>query len=178
MQGLHFGNTTITLVLTAPPYLVGAVVSFLVAYSSDRNNERGYHIAAPMFVAMLGFIISVATLNAPARYFASFLFCSGCFAANSMVYSWGASVLNQTPEKRACAAALINLLAQLGNIWSPYFFPSKDGPRYVMAMLLMMGFCVLSIVFALSLKVILKRDNKKLLEEGERTGQNVTLYTT
>lgn len=177
MTGFNLGTRTLTLALTAPPYLVGAVVSFLVAYSSDRFNERGYHIAAPMLVAVVGFVISVATLNVPARYLASFLFCSGCFAANSMVYSWAASVLNQTPEKRACATAIINLLSQLGNIWSPYFFPSTDGPRYTMAMLLMMAFSVLSIVCAVLLKFVLKRDNAKLVAEGERSGQTVTLYT-
>lgn len=177
VEAFGFGSRTVTLALTAPPYLVGAAVSFLVAYSSDRENERGYHISVPMFVAVIGFAISVATLNVPARYFAAFLYCSGAFAANSMVYSWAASVLNQTPEKRACATAIVNLLSQLGNIWSPYFFPSSDSPRYIMAMLLMMGFSILSIVCALVLKIVLKRANVKLLEEGERTGRSVTLYT-
>jgi hypothetical protein len=177
MQGFRLGSRTLTLALTAPPYLFGAAASFAVAYSSDRFSERGYHITAPMCVAVVGFIISVATLNVPARYFASFLYCAGCFAANSMVYSWAASVLNETPEKRACATAIVNLLSQLGNIWSPYFFPSSDGPRYIMAMLLMMGFSVLSIACALSMKIILKKANVKLLKQVERTGQKVTLHS-
>lgn len=177
LKGFNIGDNTITLVLTAPPYLVGAVISFLVAYSSDRFGERGFHISVPMLIAAIGFAISAATLNVPARYFASFLYASGAFAANSMVYSWGASVLNQTPEKRACAAAIINLSAQFGNIWSPYFFPSTDGPRYVMAMLLMLGFSILSIVCALCMKMILARANKTLLAEAERSGQQVTLYS-
>jgi MFS family permease len=177
LKGFNIGDDTVTLVLTAPPYLVGAAVSFLVAYSSDRLNERAYHISGPMFAAAIGFIISVATLNVPARYFASFLYASGAFAANAMVYSWGASVLNQTPEKRACTTAIINLFAQFGNIWSPYFFPTSDGPRYVMAMVLMFAFSILSIICSLSMKLILSKANKKLLAEAERTGQRVTLYT-
>jgi hypothetical protein len=130
-----------------------------------------------MVVAIAGFAISAATLNRPARYFASFLYCAGAFAANATVYSWAASSLNQTPEKRACATAIVNLLSQFGNIWSPYFFPSTDGPRYVMAMLLMMGFSALSIVASLLMKVLLKKENKKLLAEAEGTGQDVKLYT-
>ncbi|KAL2202423.1 MFS general substrate transporter [Sarocladium strictum] len=144
VRSMNLGNRTITLVLTAPPYLFGAIISFAVAYSSDRFNERGYHISVPMLVAIVGFAISVATLNNPARYFASFLYCAGAFAANAAVYSWAASSLNQTPEKRACATAIVNLLSQFGNIWSPYFFPASDGPRYVMAMLLMMAFSALT----------------------------------
>lgn len=81
VKGFNLGSNIVTLLLTAPPYFVSAVISFFVAFSSDRNDERGYHIAVPMGVAMLGFVISVATLNIPARYAASFLYISKCFAA-------------------------------------------------------------------------------------------------
>ncbi len=177
VKGFHLGSTTITLLCTAPPYLVGAAVSFLVAYSSDRHKERGFHISVPMAVAMVGFIISVSTLSVPARYFAAFLYTSGCFSANAMVYTWAASTLNQTPEKRACATAMVNLLSQLGNIWSPYFFPAGDGPRYTMAMLLMLGFSVISICCCMAMKISLKRDNERLKREGEESGLAVVLFT-
>ncbi|KAF0317035.1 major facilitator superfamily transporter [Colletotrichum asianum] len=177
VSSMHLGTRTITLVLTAPLYLFGAAISFIVARSSDHFNERGYHISLPMFVAIVGFIISTATLNVPARYFASFLYCSCAFAANAAVYSWAASSLNQTPEKRACATAIVNLLSQLGNICSPYFFPSSDGPRYIMAMLLMMVFSALSVVSSLVMKYLLKKANRKILAQAERTGQQPKLYT-
>ncbi|KAL4948573.1 hypothetical protein BDW69DRAFT_176212 [Aspergillus filifer] len=128
-RGFNLGSNTLTLVLTAPPYLFAAVVSLAVPYSSDRNTERGYHISAPMCVAITGFIISTATPSVPARYVPSFLYASGAFAANAMVYFWAASVLNQTPEKRAAGTAIINLLSQCRNIWSPYFFRERDEPR-------------------------------------------------
>jgi hypothetical protein len=70
------------------------------------------------------------------------------------------------------------LLSQLGNIWSPYFFPSDDGPRYVMAMLLMTGFSAVSIIASLLMKFLLKKDNKKLLIQAEIDGRRVQLYTT
>lgn len=70
-----------------------------------------------MTVAIVGFVISVATLNVPARYFASFLYIAGCFTGNSLVFAWGASTTSKTPEKRACATAIINVLGQAGNIW-------------------------------------------------------------
>lgn len=166
VKGYKLGNNTITLVLTAPPYLVAAVSAFLTAYSSDRKKERGYHISVPQAVACVGFIISVATLNNAARYVAAFLYICGCFSSNAMVFSWASATLNQTPEKRAAATALINVLSQLGNIYSPYFFPASDGPRYLKAMLLLMSFSALSIVTCAVMKVMLKRANKKLREEG------------
>lgn len=166
VKGFKLGNNTKTLILTAPPYLVATVVAFFVAMSSDRKKERGLHIALPMLVSCTGFIISVATLNKAARYTAAFLYISGCFSSNALVFSWASNSLSQSAEKRACATAIINLLSQLGNIWSPYFFPASDSPRYVMAMLLMMASTIVSMISAGTMKFMLSRANKKLREEG------------
>lgn len=173
VKGYNLGNNTLTLVLTSPPYLLAAVTAFLTAYSSDRRRERGYHICIPQAVACVGFIISAATLNNAARYVAAFLYICGCFSSNAMVFSWASATLNQTPEKRAAATAIINVISQFGNIYSPFFFPATDGPRYLKAMMLMMSFSFLSIVTCAVMKVLLKRANKKLREEG---GDSVNLF--
>lgn len=177
VRGFNLGSNTITLVCTAPPYLVGALITFAMAYNSDRLNERGWHIIISMSVAIAGFIISVATLNVPARYFASFLYIAGCFTGNSLVFAWGASTTSQTPEKRACATAIINVLGQAGNIWSPYFFAAGEEPRYVKAMLLMIAFSVLSIACCGVMKVVLVRANKRIKMTFEGTGRTPQLYT-
>ena len=96
VQGFGLGSRTITLVCTAPAYLVGAAVSFGVAWHSDRKGERGLHVAIPMCVAVVGFVISIAVLNVPARYVASFLYVSGCFSASAVLYS---SVANRAVAK-------------------------------------------------------------------------------
>jgi hypothetical protein len=176
MAGFKLGSRTTTLLLSAPPYLVGALVAFGVAYSSGYHGERGWHIAAPMAAAAVGFIISASILNIPIRYAASFLYVSSVLAAMSVVYSWAATTLNQTPEKRACAVAIVNMIGQLGSVWSPFFFPGSHSPRYVMAMLLMFGFSVLSMACAMTMKGILKRANKLMRQNAEQTGERVTCF--
>lgn len=176
VKGFGLGSRTITLVCTAPPYLVGTLVSFAIAFSSDRNKERGFHISIPLCVTVAGFIITVATLNVPARYFASFLYIGGCFGSNAIVYTWAASTLNATPAKRACATAIVNIMSQMGNIYSPYFFRPQDAPRYILAMLLMMSFAVISIITCMVMKVSLSRANAKLRKEEEETGVKRTLF--
>lgn len=114
VKGMHLGNTTITLVLTSPPYILAAAVAFGVALSSDQKKERGWHIALPMLFSFTGFLISVVTLNKAARYTAAFLYICGCFSSNALVFSWASNTLSQSAEKRACATAIINLLSQLG----------------------------------------------------------------
>lgn len=176
VKGFNLGSQTITLVCTAPPYLIGTIISFGIAFSSDRYKERGFHISIPLCFAAVGFIVTVATLNVPARYFASFLYIGGCFGSNAIVYTWAASTLNQTPAKRACATAIVNIMSQMGNIYSPYFFRPQDTPRYLPAMLLMMAFSILSIFTCLIMKTGLRRANRELLKQEQDTGVKATLY--
>ncbi|KAI0486364.1 MFS general substrate transporter [Xylaria cf. heliscus] len=173
VKGLHLGNTTTTLLLTAPPYILTAIAALATAYLSDKRGERGFHISVPQLVACIGFVISAATLNGAARYAAAFLYASGCMSSNALVVTWASGSLNQSPEKRAAAISIINVISQIGNIYSPYFFPAKDGPRYLMAFLLMMSFSLLSAFTCLVMKFRLKKVNERILASGN----NVRLFT-
>jgi hypothetical protein len=177
VQGFNMGTRTITLLLTAPPYFFGAFVSLFVCYNSDRLKERGYHIIGGVGVAVIGFIISAASLATPARYTAAFLYIGGLFSVNPLVYAWALTTLSQTPEKRAFSAAVVNVFGHFGNIMSPYFFPSTDAPRYLMAMLLMMAMAVLTVAMASSVKFFLIRENKKLKVDSESRGVVYNPYT-
>ncbi|TLD28587.1 hypothetical protein PspLS_04056 [Pyricularia sp. CBS 133598] len=166
VKGFKLGGQTETLLLTAPPYLVSAFVVLYVGISSDRKNERGQHIAVPQIVACVGFIITAATQNGPARYAAAFLYISGSFASLAPLYSWASSTLGQTPQERACAVAIVNLLGQLGNIASPYFFPPGDAPRFLMANMLMMMCSAIVVVASVVMKAMLKRANAELIRNN------------
>jgi MFS family permease len=178
LQGFKLGSRTMTLVLTAPPYLVATVIALGIALSSDRRKERGMHIAIPIVFAVIGFIITVATLDKGARYFASFLYVGGLFGSNSIIYAWASSSLNQTPAKRACATAIVNIMSQIGNIYAPYFFRPQDAPRYILAVILMTVFSGISIITVLFMKFDLRKENKKLVAEEEESGVRANLYTT
>lgn len=45
VRGFNLGSRTITLVYNAPPYLLGAFISYFLAWHSDRKAERGWHIS-------------------------------------------------------------------------------------------------------------------------------------
>lgn len=177
VEGFNLGTRTITLACTAPPYILAALVSYIVAWSSDRRKERGFHIITLVLIAIVGFIISLATLKVPARYFASFLYVCGVFGGNPVVFSWAASTLSATPQKKACAMAIINLCGQMGNIWSPYFFHEKDAPRYASAMVLLLVFSALQTALCCTMKWVLSRENKRLVRWGETNGLEPNMYT-
>jgi MFS family permease len=61
-------STTITLVLTCPPYLIAGILSIYWSWQSGRFNERSWHITLAKTLAIFGFVLGMATLNIGARY--------------------------------------------------------------------------------------------------------------
>lgn len=178
VNGFELGSRITSLLLTAPPYILGTAVSFFVAWNSDRKKERGFHIIINLSCSITGFIITVATANTAARYTAAFLYTSGSFSANALVYTWAVSSLGQTPEKRAAGGAIVNICGHIGNVISPYFFPDRDAPRYTMAMILQIVFAALALSMAAIAKFYLRKQNTKLQEAADLIGKTYNPFTT
>lgn len=171
-------STTITLVLTAPPYIFAAVGSYVNAWHSDRSKERGWHYAIPVVVASCGFVICLATSNASARYGASFIYVGGMYIANPMIMGMVSGAMGRSPEKRAISIAICNVLSQIGNFVAPYFFLTSEEPQYRTAFACMMALGFLSGSCALLLKWKLKRSNRRMLREANQNGTMYQPYVT
>ncbi|TLD34540.1 mfs transporter [Venturia nashicola] len=159
-------STTSTLVLTCPPYLVAGVASIVVSWSSGRFNERTWHITVSKAVAILGFALSVATLNTATRYVGIVLFVGATYGVNNIILGWTASTLGQTNEKKAVAIALANTLGNLASVYTPYLWPDSDAPRFLTAMMASIAFSLGVVICAWIMRIALKRTNKKLQEQG------------
>ncbi|KAE8149177.1 major facilitator superfamily domain-containing protein [Aspergillus avenaceus] len=162
-------STTITLVLTCPPYLIAGIVSVLWSWSSGRLNERTWHITVAKAVAIFGFILGCATLNTGARYFAMVVFAIGTYAVNSIVLGWVSSTCGQTKEKKASSLAIVNTIANASFVWTPYLWPSSDEPRYTMAMSSSAAFSLACAASAWVMKIWLIRANRKIRQTGDES---------
>lgn len=160
-------NSTITLVLTCPPYLVSGFFGYVAAMSSGKYNERTWHITVCMGIAIVGFVISCVTMNTPARYVACFLFASGAYAINSMVLGWVSATLGSTQEKKAVSLSIVNVVANASYIYTAYLYPKSDGPRYLTAMASNAAFAFACIAGTWALRFWLVQTNKKLDRAGD-----------
>ncbi|KAG1817158.1 MFS general substrate transporter [Suillus subaureus] len=122
-------NSTITLLLCAPPWILGTATSFLVARHSDATGDRFWHTAGPLFVAILGFMIAFSTMNTAVRYLSLF-FMAQAPVAHIVSLTWVMNTFSRSQSKRAAAIALVNAMSSLGYIGSSYFWPSRWGPSY------------------------------------------------
>ncbi|KAK0662347.1 putative transporter C11D3.18C [Lasiodiplodia hormozganensis] len=162
-------NTTITLVLTCPPYVIAGAISIAVSWSSGRFNERTWHITISKLVAIFGFVLGAATMNMGARYFAMVVFATGTYGVNSIVLGWVGSTCGQSPEKKAVALSIVNTVANISFIWTPYLWYDEDAPRYAVAMGSSAGFSMLCFICAWVMRFVLKRKNKKMRQSQDET---------
>jgi len=122
-------NRTVTLLLCAPPWIFATVVAFAVTRHSDKSGERFWHIAVPLAIGILGFVIAAATMNTAARYISLFLMAQS-YAAFITFLAWVSNSISRPPSKRAVALAAINAFSQLGNIAGSYVWPKSWGLTY------------------------------------------------
>ncbi|CAM1501331.1 Fc.00g104930.m01.CDS01 [Cosmosporella sp. VM-42] len=158
-----------TLVLTCPPFVLAAIVGPIYGMSSGRFNERTWHITGGMGLAMIGFVIAASTLNTAARYIACFCFSVGVYAVNSCILGWVSATLGQTMQKKAISLSFVNMMANASYVYTPYLYPSSDGPRYVMAMGTEAGFAVGTIICAWVLRLWLMAENCKMRRSSSET---------
>lgn len=160
-------NRTITLVLTAPPYLLAIVVMTFNGWHSDKTRERSFHIIVPFIFTMIANIIAVSTLNTGARYFAMCLMPASFYSASTIGYSWVGVNITGPAIKRAIVFALVNAFGSTTSIWTPYLYFAP--PRYAPSFGVMVGASVCLIITTLFTRMYLKRQNAKL-DRGEDTG--------
>ncbi|CAN8101328.1 unnamed protein product [Discula destructiva] len=164
-------DTTTTLALTCPPYILASLVAVGTGLSSGNFNERTWHITAVKLTAITGFIMGCATMNTAARLVSAFLFVGWTYPVQSLHLGWVGITCGQTKEKRAASLAIVNTCATISLIWAPYLWPDSAAPRYVLPLAASAAMCVIGIALAWTMKLLLIAENKRI----RRQDSNATL---
>lgn len=167
-------SSTISLLLTAPPYVLCVCTALFNAWHADRTGERYLHIVLPLVVTMAAFILAATTTSLAPRYVAMMLMVPGIYTAFVIVLAWISNTLPRPPAKRATALAACNAVSNLSSIYASYMYPASAGPRYEVAMSVNCATAALSIIMATLLRWILVRENKRL-DAGEIAGGTLTV---
>ncbi|KAH8106014.1 MFS general substrate transporter [Cristinia sonorae] len=163
-------NSTVTLLLCAPPWVFATIIAFICCRHSDKTGDRFWHIAIPLFFGIVGFVIAISTMNTAARYIALFLMAQS-YAGFIIFLTWISNSIPRPPSKRAVALALINAFSQLGNIAGSYVWPKNWGPSYRHSYAITIATNGLCIVMCYVFKKHLESLNKKSEESEEADGK-------
>lgn len=91
--------------MTVPVYAVAFFSILFFCFFSHRINARGPAIALAGVIAIIGYIVILATHTAGARYAGVFVAVIGIYSANALLLSWPSE--NVSPQtKRATSTGM------------------------------------------------------------------------
>lgn len=184
-------NSVITLLLTAPPYVLAVLVTYANALHADKTGERYLHIVLPLCVSVAAFILAVTTTSLAPRYVAMMLMVStlpqdfhllirrsasswrpstrliavqvpSVYSGYVVALAWISNTMPRPPAKRAAGLAFINAVSNTSSIYASYMYPDSAAPSYTIAFTVNTITSFIAICAATVLRVMLVKLNKKL----------------
>ncbi|KAL4932155.1 major facilitator superfamily domain-containing protein [Aspergillus undulatus] len=159
VNSLGFGET-ISLLLTAPPYILAGGVYYGIMYYSDAKNTVYPLILVCVAITVIMYIIPMATLNVGARYFAMMILPFASVGPQLLLYKTINLHLARPVSKRAAASALVNAIGGTSNIWASYLYYAP--PQFYAAFGTLMGCGLLLAVTVTVYRWLVGRENRRL----------------
>jgi hypothetical protein len=161
--GLMGFDTLKTNLYAVAPNLVGAVVLFCIAKSSDRFRERSGHMMLALGITFVGWVILVSlnpAKNIAVSYFACFLLCGGAMTPTVIFHSWHTSN-TPTENGRIYVLSFMTGAANAGGIIASLVFRQQDAPRYIPFLATAAAFEAAGIVLIMGLRTWMVWDNRR-----------------
>src|SRR4029077_16159872 len=109
VQGVAHGASYVVIgLLTALPALFTVAVMPLWGASSDRRNERAWHLRIAMLLAAIGWIVVISSHQPALRYLGLVMVSVGSFCGLLTFWTFPASSAILSSEARPAGIALIN----------------------------------------------------------------------
>ncbi|KDQ55121.1 hypothetical protein JAAARDRAFT_71439 [Jaapia argillacea MUCL 33604] len=157
-------NTTVTLLMAAPPWIFAAIVCTVNSWNADRTGERFFHINGWWWLVIVGYIIGLSTMSIGGRYVGLFLMTSG-YAGFALTLVWVSNAIPRPPAKRAVAIGLVNGFGNIGNLIGSYVWKASWGPEYHQSMIISIAGLAFASFLAFIVRMMLIRDNKRMAAE-------------
>ncbi|KAK1148798.1 hypothetical protein N8T08_008683 [Aspergillus melleus] len=159
VASLNFSET-ISLLLTAPPYILAGAVYYVLMFYSDRKNTVYPIIILCVAISIVMYIIPMTTLNVGARYFSMVILPFASVGPQLLLYKTINLHLARPVAKRAAASALVNAIGGTSNIWASYLYYAP--PQFFAAFGTLMGSAVLLAITMTVYRSLVRRENKRL----------------
>ncbi|CAI4214547.1 unnamed protein product [Parascedosporium putredinis] len=168
----EFGFDRLTSQLyTIIPYSCAFIALLFVSYASDRIRMRAVPLLGLTALAIVGFIIMLATPNATAGIVGACLISTAVYPAIVLFAAWMPSN-NAGYTKRATATWISQITIQTFSIMASQIYDKP--PRFFTGHGTLLGLFVLTFVFILVIVLLMKLDNRKKEEAArqfEATGR-------
>ncbi|KZT23586.1 MFS general substrate transporter [Neolentinus lepideus HHB14362 ss-1] len=154
-------NTTITLLLAAPPWIWATIACCITAWSADKTGERFIHVSGWWWGVIIGYIIGLSTMSVGGRYVSLFLMASG-YTGFALTLVWVSNAIPRPPAKRSIAMGIVNGFGNIGNLIGSFVWKANWSPEYHQSMIIGIATLTVSSSLAFVIRCILIRDNLSL----------------
>ncbi|KIK86937.1 hypothetical protein PAXRUDRAFT_152509 [Paxillus rubicundulus Ve08.2h10] len=124
-------STSISQLLTVPPYALATFTVLVFAYFSDKIKLRSPFIFAAQLITLAGYIINISEVPPGVKYFGTYLCVVGSYAGVPGATSWLANNL-RGKYKRSIGMAVQISVGNFGGVIGSNIFRIHDGPRYLL----------------------------------------------
>ncbi|KAK7756290.1 hypothetical protein SLS62_001516 [Diatrype stigma] len=145
---------------TVPPYVVGAFFELLFPLLSWRFDRRQIFLVLTAPLVMAGYAVFLATTDPHARYGATFLNASSCFAAGALTNAQAAAqVVSDT--SRAVSLSTNMMFANVGGLIATWSYLPSDAPDYPIGNGINLAASSLILLVSAGTLAWMHRDNQK-----------------
>ncbi|POY70887.1 hypothetical protein BMF94_6064 [Rhodotorula taiwanensis] len=157
-------STKMSLMLSAPPYVFGAVYTAVSAHFSDRYRQRALFIGGASLMCMIGLFLMAFVGPIAPRYLGAFFTIAGCQCNVPAIIAYqNNNILSHS--KRSVGSALTIGLGGVGGIFASLVYREADYPKYLPGLGATIG-CQATILIILALLSFHFRRCNKRADEG------------
>lgn len=158
-------SSTITQLLTVPPYVLAFIATVITAFVSDRYRCRGWTAFAAGIACLIGAVIVLRGRGFGVRYTGICFLVTGAFSNAPSLLTW---LPNNTAgyTRRATAVAVMAMMINLGGVISTWMYPTSSAPYFEQGAIFNITLTVVMEVLIVMLIFWLKYQNKRKVENA------------
>ncbi|KAK1466273.1 major facilitator superfamily transporter [Colletotrichum cuscutae] len=158
-------NTGKAQILTAPPYVFAAIITYTTGWLGDRYMLRGPIIVGDMVLSIVGTCLMGFHSDVAVRYLGVFLITAGSVSAVPATMAYQANNIRGQWKRAFCSAMVVGV-SGIGGIAGSLVFRSQDKPHYLPGLSTCLGCAVLNVIIVIALSFYFRYWNTKA-ERGE-----------
>ncbi|KAK8170119.1 major facilitator superfamily domain-containing protein [Phyllosticta citrichinensis] len=145
---------------TVPPNIGGFFSVLIVGHYSDKLKVRGPFMVGLALLAIIGYIMQIASEKPLTRYGGTFFVAAGVFPCGPLVMGWLAN--NLAPHfVRATGTGFQIMIANMAAFIATFTYLQKDAPRYTAGHAINIGVLCMSLALSTINVIYCSVENKK-----------------
>nr|POE63700.1 putative transporter [Quercus suber] len=162
IQSLHVAGSSSTLsnLLSVPPYAAAAILTVCVGYIADRTHQRGWCNILTSLLGIAGFSMLLGSHTAGVKYAGTFLGALGIYPCIANTITWAANN-TEGVYKRGVTLGFVIGWGNLNGVVSSNIYIMSDGPQYRIGHGVVLAYMVLFLLGgSLVTHFLLEKENK------------------